>query len=259
MYTYRWAIGLLGTVAAVGLPAHAQDFTASAGVEYTTGDYGGGGETDVLYAPFSLGLESDDWLVRVTLPWLELSGPGIFLGEDIPLVRDINAPVRGASEDVSGFGDVSLTIGRGFDLDAEGNWRLDATGRVKFATADETDGLSTGEMDYSMALDLTRNLGAWSVFGGGGYRINGDPDARDLNDTAFASLGAAYYMESGTSWGAALDYSQAATEMTDDALEASSWVSFRLSEKVRLQTYAIGGLSDGGPDYGAGMRLALKL
>ncbi|MCF6328804.1 MAG: hypothetical protein L3J02_03280, partial [Henriciella sp.] len=148
---------------------------------------------------------------------------------------------------------------RSLDLDAAGDWRFDSTGRLKLATADEADGLSTGEMDYSLALDLTRNIGDWSVFGGGGYRVNGDPDDRDLSDTAFASVGAAYYMASGSSWGTALDFSQAATAGTDDALEVSSWFSFRLNDSTRLQTYAIAGLTDGGPDFGGGLRLAFSL
>lgn len=259
MQNNRWVIGVLGVTAGVIMPAHAQDFTVSAGVEYTTGDYGGDSETDVLYVPLSLGVETDDWLIRVSLPWLSLSGPGVFLGEDLPLVRDTRAPNRAPNDDVSGFGDLSMTVGRGFDLDANGNWRVDVTGRVKFATADEGDGLSTGEMDYSLALDLTRNIGDWSVFGGGGYRINGDPDGRALNDTAFASIGASYYMQSGTSWGTALDFSQAATAGTDDALEASSWVSLRLNESTRLMAYGLAGLSSGGPDYGGGLRLAVRL
>ncbi len=255
----RWVIGIIGAAAGISMPAYAQDFTASAGVEYTTGDYGGGSETDVLYVPISLGLETDDWFVRASLPWLSLSGPGVFLGEDLPLVRRRDGQGRADGDEVSGFGDLSLSVGRSFDLDAEGNWLLDITGRVKFATADVADGLSTGEMDYSLALDLTRNIGNWSVFGGGGYRINGDSATRALNDTAFASVGTAYYMASGASWGTALDFSQAATAGTDDALEVSSWFSFKLNDSTRLQAYGLFGLTDGGPDYGGGLRLAFRL
>jgi len=259
MIEKRWVIAAMGAAASFSAPAYAQDFTASIGAEYTTGDYGGGADTDVLYVPISVGLETDSWYVKASLPWLNLSGPGVFLGEDLPLVRDVRGPTRAADEEVSGFGDLSLSAGRSFDLDEAGDWRLDITARVKLATADEADGLSTGEMDYSLAMDLTRNIGDWSVFGGGGYRVNGAPDGRELNDTAFASVGAAYYMSSGTSWGAALDFSQAATAGTDDALEVSSWFSFRLNDSTRLQTYAIAGLTDGGPDFGAGLRLAFRL
>lgn len=255
----KWVVAAFGVCAGGGLLAQAQEMTAAVGAEYTTGDYGGGADTDVFYVPFSAGLETDDWSVQLSVPWLNLSGPGVFLGENIPLVRDGRAPVRGAGEDVSGLGDVSLIATRTFDLDAQSDWQVDLTGRVKFATADETNGLSTGEMDYSAAIDVTRNFDAWSIFAGGGYRITGDPAGQPLDDTAFASLGASYYTESGTNWGAALDFTQAATAGTDDALEASGWVSVSLSEKARLQIYGLAGLTDGGPDMGAGMRLAFRL
>ncbi len=237
--------------------AGAQTMTVSAGAEYTTGDYGGGSDTDVLYAPFSLGIAGDNWSARAILPYLRLSGPGVFLGEDVPIVRDPAMPIRGASENVSGLGDLSLSLTRTTQLDEAGVWELDITGRVKVPTADQDKGLGTGETDYSLAGDLVHNTGAWSLFAGGGYRINGDPDTRDLNNIAFGSLGAVRYTDSGSSWGFAYDYSQAVSDGVDEAHELSSWLSFGLSDSARLQVYGLTGLSNGGPDYGGGARLIL--
>ncbi len=92
----RWVIAAIGAIVGPGSLAYAQDFTFSIGAEYTTGDYGGGGDTDVFYVPLAAGFETDDWSVQVSMPWLNLSGPGVFLGENIPLVRDRGAPARGA-------------------------------------------------------------------------------------------------------------------------------------------------------------------
>ncbi len=247
----------IGTICAGSL-AHAQSFSVSAGAEYTTGDYGGGADTDVFYAPIAIGLDNGDWSVRASLPYLQVSGPGIFLGEDLPLVRDVTAPIRMANEDVSGFGDLNLRVTKTTRLDDQGKWELDLTGRVKLPTADEDQGLGTGEADYSASADLIRNIGTWSLFGGGGYRVNGDPDRRDLNDIAFGSLGAVRYTQAGSSWGLAYDFSQAASDGVDDAHELSSWVSFGLSNQVRVQVYGLTGLSDGGPDYGGGARLVIS-
>lgn len=242
-----------------GQAAFAQSFSASAGIEYTTGDYGGGGDTDVFYVPLALGLNAGDWSIQASVPYLELSGPGIFLGEDLPLVRDRQTPVRQANDDASGFGDLSLRITKTSRLDKAGQWELDLTGRIKLATADEENGLSTGETDFSASADLIRNAGAWSMFAGAGYRMNGDPEGRDLNDIAFGSLGAVRYTQAGSSWGFAYDFSQAATNGVKDAHEISSWLSFGLSDDLRLQVYGLKGLSDGGPDYGGGARFVLSL
>lgn len=251
---------LIGTGSVfAGQAALAQSFSASAGFEYTTGDYGGGGDTDVFYVPLALGLDAGDWSIQASVPYLELSGPGIFLGEDLPLVRDRQTPVRQANDDASGFGDLSLRITKTSRLDKAGQWELDLTGRIKLATADEENGLSTGETDFSASADLIRNAGAWSMFAGAGYRMNGDPEGRDLNDIAFGSLGAVRYTQAGSSWGFAYDFSQAATNGVEDAHELSSWLSFGLSDDLRLQVYGLKGLSDGGPDYGGGARLVLSL
>lgn len=256
MKTLALLIGI-GSVGA-GLTAQAQSFSVSAGAEFTTGDYGGGTDTEVFYAPLALGLDVDDWSFRASIPYLELSGPGVFLGEDLPLVRDVRTPVRMANEDVSGFGDLNLRITKTTRLDMQGEWELDLTGRVKLPTADEDDGLGTGKADYSASADLIRNIGAWSLFAGGGYRINGDPAGRDLNDIAFGSLGAVRYTQAGSSWGVAFDFSQAASDGVDDAQELSSWFSFGVGNNVRLQLYGLTGLSDGGPDYGGGARIVLS-
>jgi len=250
---------LLGIVAiGGGSMAQAQSFSVSAGAEFTTGDYGGGTDTDVFYAPIALGIDADDWSFRASIPYLELSGPGVFLGEDLPLVRDVRTPVRMADEDVSGFGDLNLRVTKTTRLDTAGKWELDLTGRVKLPTADEDEGLGTGQTDYSASADLIRNVGTWSMFAGGGYRINGDPDGRDLNDIAFGSLGAVRYAQNGSSWGVAYDFSQAASDGIDDAHELSTWLSFSLGSDVRLQLYGLSGLSDGGPDYGGGARVVLS-
>lgn len=239
--------------------AAAQSLTLSAGAEYTSGDYGGDASTDVFYAPIALSMNSGDWSVRASVPYLTVSGPGVFLGEDLPLVRGRDTPIRQADEEVSGFGDLSVQVSKTTQLDDAGLWELDITSRVKLPTADEESGLSTGEMDYSMSADIIHHIGVWSLFAGGGYRVNGDPDGLDLSNIASASVGAARYTSGGSSWGVAYDFSQAASDGVDDAHELSTWLSFGLTDDVRLQLYGLGGLSSGGPDYGGGARLVVTL
>lgn len=254
-------IAMVLGVAALGASqvANSQSLSVSVGGEYTSGDYGGGGDTEVFYAPLALGLDAGDWSIRASVPYLNLSGPGIFLGEDLPLVRDARTPIRQQDEDVSGFGDLNLRLTKTTRLDDKGEWELDLTGRVKLPTADKDEGLGTGAMDFSASADLIRHVGVWSVFAGGGYRVNGDPEGRDLNDIAFGSLGAVRYTQTGSSWGLAYDYSQAASDGIDDAHEVSSWLSFGVTDDLRLQLYGLKGLSDGGPDYGGGARLVFSL
>ncbi|MEC7290490.1 MAG: hypothetical protein VXW22_10420 [Pseudomonadota bacterium] len=63
---------VLGVAAlgAIGV-ANAQALSVSIGGEYTSGDYGGGGDTDVFYAPVALGLDAGDWSIRASVPYLD--------------------------------------------------------------------------------------------------------------------------------------------------------------------------------------------
>ena len=253
------AIVAISYVLFTATTVNAQDVTVAIGAEWTTGDYGGDADTDLFFVPLSLGFETDKWFVRASLPYLEIDGPGLFLGDNIPVVRGRGEPVRGEDESASGFSDLSLAAGHSFDLNSSGDLRLDLTGRLKVPTASDDDNLGSGEFDYSFAAGLSKATGQWSHFGDVGYRITGDPEDRPLKDTLFATIGTSYLMRNSTTIGLAYDFSQSATPETDDSHEVSSWVSFRINKKTRLQLYSLVGVSDGGPDYGIGTRIQFKL
>jgi len=258
-YHMTTALGLWFGIMGAAQTAQAQDVVISTGVEYTTGNYGGDGDTDVLLVPLSIGLNSEKWTLRASLPYLDIQGPGLFLGEDIPILRDVSNPVRGGMDSVSGFGDLSLTAGRIFDLSSSGDLQFELSGRVKLPTAKLEDGLSTGETDFNISGSLIKMADNWSFFGDAGYRFTGNPEGIVLNDTPFAAIGASYTTTSGLNIGAAYDYSAAALSDVDDAHELSAWVSVRVHKKARLQFYGIAGLSDGGPSQGGGVTLRLTI
>jgi len=61
---------------AVSLPASAADgLQFSTGADYSSGDFGGTTQTEVLVVPISARLRVGDWSLRGTLPYLRISGP----------------------------------------------------------------------------------------------------------------------------------------------------------------------------------------
>jgi hypothetical protein len=242
----RLTLGCAG-LALIGAPAFAQA-NLSASSEYSSGSYGEATDTTLLYAAVGAGYEAGGWIFDATLPWVQLDGPATFLGPDIPLARGTGA--RGANDEVSGFADLGVSVGRTFELSADGATRLDVTGRVLLPTGDEEKGLSTGEARTSLGLDLSRDVGDWTLFAGGGRRFNG----AGYEDGWFGSAGLAWTGAT-VSIGAAYDFSEASSPGVDAASEVSAWVSLLMGKTSRFQIYGVAGLSEGSPDQAVGARI----
>lgn len=235
----------------LGAPAFAQaSFSASS--EYSSGSYGETTDTTLLYTAASAGYDAAGWSLEATLPWVQLEGPATFLGPDVPLGRGVTT--RGPNDEVSGFADLGVSVARTIDLSADGATRLDLTGRVLLPTGDEEKGLSTGDTRYSMGLDLSQDVGDWTLFVGGGRRFNGGA----YEDAWFGSTGLAWTSASGLSVGAAFDFSEASTVGVESASEISAWVSLPTGKTSRFQIYGVAGLSEGSPDQAFGARLVFS-
>lgn len=48
--------------------------TLETGLEYYTGNYGTNHSTDILYVPVTCKVQDKDWVVKMTIPYLEITG-----------------------------------------------------------------------------------------------------------------------------------------------------------------------------------------
>jgi hypothetical protein len=233
------------------------DLRFSTGVEYSTGKYGGTGDIEDLYVPFTFRAGFDRVGVRLTVPWLSVTAP-----EDTIITEPGTEPLPGSGATVtnSGLGDVvgALTIYDLYVSDAA-NFIVDATGKIKFGTADETKGLGTGENDYTLQLDAYRFFDRLSLQGTAGYRLRGEPPGVDLNDVFLASFGGAYVTSANSLVGLYFDYRESAISGTDDIQELSGFASFRLGRAWRMELYAFTGLTDSSTDFGGGILFSTDL
>jgi hypothetical protein len=236
-------------LAVLAAPAAFAQASLSTSSEYSIGAYGEATDTSLIYTAVSAGYAGDDWSIDATLPWVELDGPATFLGADAPLGR--GGGTRAPGEKISGLADIALSMTRTFNLTTDGAARLDLTGRLQLPTADKDKGLGTGETRYSLGLDLSRDIGAFTLFAGGGWRSGG----QDFEDAAFGSTGLAWTGDNDFSIGAAYDYSEASTPGVEAASEASAWISIPSSKSTRLHLYAVAGFTEGSPNQAFGARL----
>ncbi len=226
------------------------------GAEYRSGDYGtGGGDIDDVYVPVTLDVQRDDLIFRVTVPYAWVQGPAGSLESSETLL-----PGQGPEISDGGLGDViaSVTL-QNLYQSPDGATAIDLTGTVKLGTADEDEGLGTGETDYSGQLDVYRFLQEGAVFASAGYQVRGEPEGYDLKNTWFAAAGGLVYLSSDTSLGGMLSYRPEVVASGDPAADATLFLGRRLSSRVQFRGHVLVGLADASADWGLGASLVMWL
>lgn len=239
------------------LPAMAQDtqeFSVTTGVDYSSGDYGTGADTNILVVPVSARYKVGNLRLTATVPWLRIDGSSAIVGDGAGgVVIDPNAPRTRRS----GFGDVSVGVAYQIPEEALG-FGLDLSGRVKLPTAASSKGLGTGKADFSVGAEVSKTFGPVTPFVSVGYRMPGDPNGIDLHNAWSASGGASLALGKSVLI-ASYDYREATSDFAEDSQELFGAFSTPLTGKLNATLYGTAGLSKGAPDYGLGAMLTFKL
>ncbi len=228
-------------------------FGLSTGVDFTSGNYGGDVDIEDVYVPVTGTLNYGRFGFRLTVPYLSVRSPA---GTIITDAGDQPLPGSGARTTESGLGDIigGVTL---YDVinNRDLGIALDITGKIKFATADESRGLGTGEADYSVQADAYKFFKAITLLGTAGYKVRGDPSGVDLENTFFGSVGGLYQFSPQTRGGLIFDYRESSFASNASIQELTGFVSRRINDDWRVQLYALTGFSDSSPDFGGGLRI----
>ncbi len=223
--------------------------TLSLGIDYSTGDYGSEPDTRIWYLPVSIKLEQKAFVYKITIPYLQITGPGNIVGADAN-------PGSGNGNGVtteSGMGDVTVAVSYGLLPYHPEELFIEFTGKVKFPTADENKLLGTGEYDYSLQTDLFYASGRAGIFGTLGYKFYGDPPGIDYQNVYYYSLGLNYHHNHLFSSGLIYNFKEAATTGGTKQQELMFYSNTKLDSKKKLLLYLVKGLSNGSPDWGIGL------
>lgn len=241
-------------LAMVAQPASA-GLSMLTGVDYSSGTYGDTEETRILYIPVTAKFEADRFVLRLTVPYVEIDAPS---GGDIIAIGPGGQPIRsgaGTRETNRGLGDVVASAGHTVFESAPSGFILDLVGKVKFGTADADKGLGTGETDYAVQLDGYKTLGRTTLLATLGYRVYGDPPGGDFENVAFGGLGAVYKFSPETSAGAIFDMRDNIVLTSDPQYELTAFVTRKLGANTKMQGYLLTGFSDASPDWGGGLMI----
>jgi hypothetical protein len=249
------SVGIAAMVV-VAIPAAAADgLTLSAGFDYSTGKYGGSESTDVLYLPVIVQYESGPLILKLTVPHIEISRPAGIGSNSIVPVEDDSIPATatvGQSNKVSGLGDAVGAVTYNLFFDGASGLVIDVTGKAKFATGDQNQGLSTGKNDYALQVDGYKAIGQTSLLATVGYKWMGKPDGFDFRNVPYASAGIAYKVGAATTVGTIADYRGSVVSAAPSHRELTAYVAHHIDKNWKLQGYLVGGLSSTSPDVGIG-------
>ncbi len=233
--------------ACTALPAQADRLSLSTGAEYSVGDYGDTEDTTVWYEYVSARYSMSPLAFKVTVPFLQIDGPA-------SVTDDGEVEGGGATRMESGVGDVSLSSTYTFSWKPE-KLHLDVMGRVRLPTGDEDRGLGTGEVDYGLIATLEKGFDGVSVSVKGGRRFLGDSAGRNREDGWLAGAGFSVDLSKETEIGTSIDWREAAFATSTDPTDVDVYVRHSLTKDLRVNVYALAGLSDGSPNFGSGFSL----
>lgn len=265
-----WFAGVQLALAAEGEMTRAAsgELTLGGGVHFTTGDYGGPSSTQILTIPFTARYDNGPWTFKAIVPYLHMSGPravvpGVGRVESGGPINDLlGLPVaqrqQAAQSDkrtVSGLGDSTVSAGYVFAGAAKRSG-IGITGRVKFATGDENQGLGTGSTDFSAQLDGFQSLeGNNTLFGVVGYTWFGDSPIAQFHNVPNVGVGMSHRTDARDSVGVAFDARRGASPAPAPQRELTGFWSHRVDRNWRSQLYVLHGFASGSPDWGGGLSI----
>lgn len=259
------SILLLATVATTGLAQAADGATLGVGVDYSRGDYGSDIETEILSVPVTARIRTGNWNLSASVPWVRVSGdpnvlPAVGLVPNLnPLGRGrdgLLGDAPGAEHErgtASGVGDVTLAAA--YSVPTGSALGVDLGVKAKIATADEDKGLGTGANDAGVSVDLYRDFDGTVVFGGVAHTWLGSSTHIDVDSVQSGNLGISQQAGRGK-LGVMYDQRTSIARGLEDRREAVGFYSLPTASGGRFQVYASHGLSDGSPDWGAGVAVS---
>ncbi len=219
---------------------------------FETGDFGTGTTTNTLFVPFTLRYLGDRFDLRVTVPFIAQESSAavtVIDGRPEPVEKK-GEPEEAIRRTAAGLGDV-VVKGRYYLTNDSGIVpAISPFARVKFPTADEDEGLGTGELDYGFGVELDKKVGRAGLFADVGYTVRGDPPGLDLRNQVSYGGGLSYDFTRATTGSVALEGRTAAVSGRDDPLDLFFDLAYRLTRVTTLTGGVSFGLSNGSPDFG---------
>lgn len=246
------AVSLLSAM--LSFPAFSQEDsslvqTLSFSSYYSEGDYGEPIDTEIFYFPVSYGANYGKFGFQLVVPYLQVTGAGNVLVN----LGGIDRAVAGTQREESrGIGDSILSMTYQMDPVTEAALFIDLRLDIKLPSADENRGLGTGETDYSLQVDLSKNVRNSVLFATAGYSFRGKSNIyQGLRDSAFAQFGMARPLSQRLNIGMFYDFREQASIFSPETHELVPYFSWQLSPNWTFTGMTTWGFTDASADVTA--------
>lgn len=233
----------------------------STGIDYQEGDYGTGERIALVSVPATLRVRTGRVTLSASIPYQRLEGPGNAVGGGgllgLPIIID---PTRPATRQVrEGLGDARLAAAYTIPGKKLGGVTLSLTAQAKIPTASARKGLGTGKADYTAGAEVATRIGRVQPYAALGYTVPGDPDVFDLRNSVSARAGLGLGLSDKVTGNLAYGYARSLSPLVPDEQQIGTGLSAAIGRGFSLGVQGSAGLSDGSPDFGAGLSLGIKL
>ncbi|HBL17063.1 MAG TPA: hypothetical protein DD417_10040 [Elusimicrobia bacterium] len=245
------AAGMLCAATARPCFGETRDWKFSNSINYETGDFGTGTRSEILYVPFTLKRSWGAWDGSATVSLLQLRSSALVTnvgGSPVKVGRGRGSPV---TTSYSGVGDTVLRGGYALVREGPGPFDLSLVAKLKIPTADESEGLGTGEFDEGVGVEFGKEVvPSWLTIVDLYYTLIGSPAGTDLDNQSAAAFGVAHTLGKGWTATALCELSNplVAGETAPAALRGI--LDYKLDEQAHVFAGVLQGLSDGSPDVG---------
>ena len=233
-----------------------RDITLLAGSDYVSGDVNGQ-DYDTFAVSAGISARSGRFSFAASIPYVVTSAPeelivsnGGVLGT--PLLSQPSTQTRQITRE--GVGDLVLQGGYSVPL---GSVNAFIGGNVKVPTASREKALGTGELDYGVSGEVSRQFGRAIPFVSASYTMVGEPGGFDVRDTLSGSAGSQFVLGSSSSVTLDYRYEESATRSVENHQSVGVGLAAVISSDLRLGIDARAGLTEDAPDARIGVRLGI--
>jgi len=245
-------------LAAPSFAADRSKLAVGLGMNFATGDYGTDTTTDSLRVPLTIDYFPDDRLdFELVIPYLYQSNSNTVLAGGVRYPFEHRIGMRRTSFDtsdsVSGLGDVTLTTGYLLLRESDTLPSVRPLLYLKFPTADEDEGLGTGEFDIGAGVGAAKWFGRLYTFAEGRYVFQGSNSDLGLKDFATLEGETGYRLTERFLSTISLWWSTPPADDASDLVEARLNGRYWATDDISLEGYLGTGLSSASADFGAGL------